>query len=180
MKHFLIKVLIDSKNVVYRDLLVADNIKLEELHKLIKTAFNFKGNEFASFIHENEGWGAEVEVPLENLGDEEVSIMREVSLSELMMKVGDQLIYTYDYANEWKFYLELIEIRNTTPQTTLPAVIKKHGIAPKEEEKSITGEDAESILMNAILGEELSDDEFNGDPWGSDEMDSIDDYEEYL
>ena len=180
MKHFLIKVLLDSKDVVYRDLLVVENSKLEDIHDLIKSAFGFKGKEFASFIHEDEAWGAEVEIPLENLGEEEVSVMKEVKLSELMKQPGDQLIYTYDYASEWRFYLELIEVRDETLEAKLPSIIKKYGIAPKEEERSITGENAESILMNAILGDELSDDEFDDDPFGSDEMDSIDDYEEYL
>lgn len=179
MKHFLIKVLIDTKEVVYRDLLVRNDSTLEEMHHFIKKAFQFKGNEFASFIHEEETWGAEVEIPLENLGDEEVSTMKEIRLSELMQEVGDQLSYTYDYASEWKFYLELIEITSAIPDVNVPVILKSYGVAPKEEDRKITGEDAESILMNALLGDELSEDDLT-DSFDSEEMDSIDDYEEYL
>lgn len=180
MNQYLIKVLIEDKNVVYRDLLINPKMTLEELHHQIKKAFGFKGNEFASFIKEDDTLGAEIEIPLENLGDEDVSLMKEVKVQEVISKAQDQLVYTYDYAAEWKFFIELIEVQKTQEVERLPQVVKQFGTAPKESDRSITGEDAEVILLDAILGDNLSDDEFSDDFDSFDEHDSLDDYPDYL
>lgn len=178
MQLFVIKVLLESDRPIYRDLLVPEIMNLQELHEGIKKAFNFKGNELASFVHEDGLFGAEVEIPLENLGDDEISLMKDVALNEILGNEGDQLTYVYDFISDWKFYIELLEKKEGTAKDKEIRILKKHGLSPDENSKQITGEDAESILMNAILGEELSDDEF--DDSYSDDMDSIDDYEDFM
>lgn len=182
MKNIVIKVLLETNETVYRDLLVSETSTLLDLHLLIKKAFNFNGTQLASFVQENEGWGNDIEFPLENLMDVPQKEMADVTCGSLLKEPEDQLLYTYDYLNEWKFYLEVIEIQETKETLAASTILKRFGDAPKENERELDGNDAEKILMNAMLGEEFEDEEdlFNDDPFSSSNMESLDDYEEYL
>lgn len=179
MNYFEVKVLVESKNTVYRDILVSGENNLEELFHAIISAFEFEGKQMASFIVEGEGWQATAEYPLEKLGENDSKLMAEVNLSEVFKDTGDQLTLIYDYMNEWKFHIELMEVSNSNDKKETPTVIRSSGRAPAENERELSGSDAESILMNAILGDELSDDEEDDDLFDSRDFDSLDDYEEY-
>lgn len=182
MKYLTVKVLLETKGTVYRDLLLSETDRLNIVHKSIKKAFDFKGDQLASFIQENEGWGNDLEIPLENLMDAESKEMKDVTIGELLKEEGDQLLYNYDYLNEWKFYLEVIEVKTIDKKEDTPKLLKKHGKSPDENEKKLTGDDAESILMNAILGDDLNvddEDDFDDNPFESGDYDSLDDYEEF-
>lgn len=181
MKEFLIKVLMETHNTVYRDILVNENHSLFQLHELIKQAFGFNSNEMASFIKEEEGWDNDTEYPLEDVMNAGNPTIDKVVVSDVFLKVGDQLTYVYDYLNEWKFYLEVIEIEAGENKIKEPKILKRFGSPPKEEERNLTGDDAQSILLNAMMGEEFSEDDEDlfKDPFDSNNMDSLDDYEEY-
>jgi hypothetical protein len=60
--------------------------------------------------------------------------------------------------------------------------LKRFGESPKEEDRNVTGDDAQSILLKAMMGDEFAeeDDDLFKDPFESDNMESLDDYEEYL
>ena len=178
MNFFEVKVLLKTNNTVYRDLLVSSENNLEELFRAIIDAFGFEGKQMASFIVEGEGWQAAAEYPLEALGENDSELMADIKLSEIFKDIGDHLTLIYDYMNEWRFQIEVIGVNNQHGFKETPALIKSVGKAPYENERELSGSDAESILMNAILGDELSEDE-DDDLFDSDDFDSLDDYEEY-
>ena len=104
-----------------------------------------------------------------------------VVVSDVFSEVGDQLTYVYDYLNEWKFYLEVIEIEVKEDKIKEPKILKRFGSPPKEEERNLNGDDAQTILLNAMMGDEFSEDDEDlfKDSLDSDNMDSLDDYEEF-
>ena len=181
MKEFLIKVLLETHSTVYRDILVNEKHTLLQIHLLIKKSFDFKSNELASFIKEEEGWDNDVEYPLEDVMNSGNLTLEKITIDEVFTEVGDQLTYVYDYLNEWKFYLEVIEIENNYNDIKEPKLLKRFGDSPKEEERDLNGDDAQSILLNAMMGDEFSedDDDLLRDPFDSDNMESLDNYEEY-
>ncbi|MEQ8623759.1 MAG: hypothetical protein RJQ00_08110 [Vicingaceae bacterium] len=179
MNFFEVKVLIETKNTVYRDLLLSSENNLEELFKAIIDAFGFEGKQMASFIIEGDGWQAAAEYPLEALGENDSKLMSDIKLSEVFKNIGDHLTLIYDYMNEWKFQIEVIGLNEQHSIKETPALLKSVGKAPNENERELSGNDAESILMNAILGDEFAEDENDDDLFDSDDFDSLDDYEEY-
>lgn len=181
MKELLIKVLLETQKTVYRDILVKENHTLLQVHALIKKSFDFNSNELASFVKEEDGWGNDTEYPLEDVMNSGKPTLDKVSVIEVLKDVGDQLTYVYDYLNEWKFYLEVIEIEVNDTKLAEPKLLKRFGDAPKEDERSMNGDDAQSILLNAMMGDEFSeeDEDLFKDPFDSGNMESLDDYEEY-
>ncbi len=182
MKEFLIKVLLETQNTVYRDILVNEDHTLLQIHELVKKSFDFKSNELASFIKEEEGWDNDAEYPLEDVMNSGNPTIEKVVVKDVLSEVGDQLTYVYDYLNEWKFYLEVIEVEVNDTNSLEPKLLKRFGDAPKEQERDLNGADAQSILLNAMMGDEFAeeDEDLFKDPFDSGNMESLDDYEEYL
>lgn len=176
MNLFVIRLIPQTENIVFRDFLVSPDHSLKDLHDAILESVDFKSGQLASFLIYGEGIKALDEFPLEKLGENDKQLMDEVKLSHCLKKVGDHLTYIYDYFNEWKFEIEYIEDREGKA-IELPQLIKAQGKAPIQSDRSGMGDDAEEILMNALLGDELNieDDE----SFDSDQFDSLDDYEEY-
>lgn len=181
MKELLVKVLLETQKTVYRDILINDNHSLFQVHELIKKSYDFTTEELASFIKEEEGWGNDTEFPLENVMEGDNKLMKDVMVNEVLQEEGDQIIYIFDYLSEWKFHLEVIEIENDKVALPAPKLLKRFGESPKADERNITGDDAQSILLNAMMGDEFEeeDDDLFKDPFDSNNMESLDDYEEY-
>lgn len=180
MKSLTIKVLLMHQEVVFRDIEINASSTLEDLHYAILKAFDFEGNQMASFLVSGEGWQAEAEYSLESLSDDDLShVMKNIKIGDVLREVGDHLSYIYDYMSEWKFEVEVIELKEQESNEE-GKVINKKGKAPNENEKKLSGDDAQSILMNALLGDELDEEEGDEDLFDSDDFDSLDDYEEYL
>lgn len=177
MKQISLKVILESDELIFRDLKVAESKNLEELHYAILNAFDFKGREMASFLKTDENWEALAEYTLEKISDDaKAKLMNETTVGEVFTQEGDSLSYIYDYLKEWKFEIEAFHI--SEEESDEIEVIHKHGKSPNENEKQLSGDDAESILMNAILGDEFEEEE-DDDLFG-DDFESLDDYEEYL
>jgi len=178
MNYFTLKVILKLDEIVFRDLLVSEKSTLKELHQSIIEAFQFKGEQLASFLITDGGIQANDEFPLEKLGENDSRLMEDVTVGDVLSELGDQLTYIYDYVNEWRFEIEVIESSQNESHNP-PELINSYGKAPKESDRDLSGSDAENILMNAILGDEFDDLEDDDDLFDSGEFDSLDDYEEY-
>tara|TARA_B110000046_G_scaffold78688_1_gene86787 strand:- start:10917 stop:11465 length:549 start_codon:yes stop_codon:yes gene_type:complete len=181
MKEFLVKVLMETHNTVYRDILVNETHTLLQIHEIVKKSFGFNSNELASFIKDEEGWDNDTEYPLEDVMNSGKPTLDKLTVSDVFKEIGDQLTYVYDYLNEWKFYLEVIEIEFKVSSITEPKILKRFGSPPKEQERDLNGDDAQSILLNAMMDEEFSeeDEDLFKDPFDDGNMESLDDYDEY-
>lgn len=179
MSTTVIKVILETNHLVFRDIAIDPNKSLEELHFAILSAFDFEGKQMASFVKTDDNWQAEAEYSLASLSDDdEELLMKNNKIASVLAEKGEVLSFIYDYLNEWRFELEVLEIKKETPTET--TVLKKHGKAPDESERHLSGDDASKILMNEILGEDLEEEEGDEDLFDSGNFDSIDDYDEFL
>jgi len=127
-----IRIILDVKNDVIRDLIVDKTINLEELHFTIAKAFGFKGQEMASFYRTDNNWIQGDEIPLLDMSEEDnLQEMNTLLVSNIFKKVGDKLIYVYDFMAMWTFFVELAEIINT-PEEGLPKIALSFGNTPDE------------------------------------------------
>ena len=148
---FLIKVLWTGEEIVFRDLKVASKHTLLDLHQSILGAFNLSSDQMAGFTKIDDELQVEVDYQLEAF-DENSTLMSEVKLEEVFEEIGDVLDYTYDFLNDVQFSLELMEVSGEEVEQIIQT--RAHGELPKDLVKEIDNEHAQSILIQAMLGEE--------------------------
>lgn len=126
-----IRVILDAKEDVFRDILFTENHSLFDLHQTIKKAFNLKGEEMASFFQSNDQWYQGSEIPLENMSEDgQDEIMENISLQSAFREKGAKMIYVYDFFSLWTFYVELIEIQEFKPTENFPKIVLEYGVLP--------------------------------------------------
>lgn len=127
-----IRIILDVKDDVIRDLIVEKSINLEELHFTIAKSFGFKGQEMASFYRTDENWEQGDEIPLFDMSDFGDSIsMKTFRVTDIFNRIGDKLIYVYDFMALWTFFVELTEIKESKVDQ-LPIIALSFGNVPDE------------------------------------------------
>lgn len=127
-----IRVILDTKEDVIRDIAIDSVSSLEDLHNAITNAFGFSGDQMASFYRSDETWVQGEEHPLFDMGegtDRKVQ-MSEVLLDQVLEKDNDKMLYVYDFFNMWSFYVELIEANFEHNNVELPNLLFSLGLVP--------------------------------------------------
>lgn len=158
MKKLVLRIIPDVKETVYRDIEIGGEQTLEQLHQIIVKAFELDGDQMASFFETNEFWEQIREIPLMKISDEEAEIMSEVKVSQMLLEEDDKLLYIYDFLLFRQFFVELMSMEEAEDVKKLPKVIKRFGDSPKISNSDKNAADAESILLDALLGEDFSKD----------------------
>lgn len=125
-----IRIILDVKEDVLRDIEIEASATLEDLHHAITQSFGFLGNEMASFYKSDEVWQQGEELPLESMG--EVVNMRDEPLNNVFTSSQHHLIYVYDFLNLWTFFVELKELGGVLTSTSYPNLIHSEGDVPEE------------------------------------------------
>ncbi len=181
MRIYRFRVLIDHPSEAFRDIEIGSEQTFLDLHKAIKDAFAFIGQEMASFYVSDEEWGKGPEIPLADLGfgedgGESPALMDQVYISDHIRSTSQRFIYAYDFLHMWMFMVELIQAGDPMPAVQYPRVVMSMGTAPGEHSKEID-------LSEGILEEDKTysagseeygydaddDDEFGGDGGGEDD-----------
>ena len=136
-----IRIILDVKEDVFRDIEIEATSNLEDLHHAITQSFGFLGNEMASFYKSNESWHQGEELPLESM--ENGSNMRDESLNKIFTSSQHHLIYVYDFLNLWTFFVELKETADIISSSSYPNLIYSKGDVPEEAPEKIFETDNE-------------------------------------
>jgi hypothetical protein len=115
-----------QKPPVWRRLRVRADTPLDRLHDAIVAAFGWHGYHMHVFRSGADEFG----MPDPELGfiDE-----RRVSLGELIGGVGDRLLYTYDFGDDWEHEIVVEELLDTDPETHYPVLVAAKGACPPED-----------------------------------------------
>ena len=136
-----IRIILDVKEDVFRDIEIEATSTLEDLHHAITQSFGFLGNEMASFYKSNESWHQGEELPLESM--ENGSNMRDEPLNKIFTSSQHHLIYVYDFLNLWTFFVELKETADIISTSSYPNLIYSKGDVPEEAPEKIFETDNE-------------------------------------
>lgn len=171
-----IRIILDTKENIFRDVEIKDKQTLWNLHLGIKSAFSLQGDELSTFnLVENDGTILK-SVPLEDMSDDgDGEIMSDVYIQEVFENIGDKAHFQYGLLDLWEFLCELIEINEEKPAVNYPITIYRFGNVPlKAPSKS-------SSSKSKISNIELMDDDFGFDDFGnndfSDEEENFDEEE---
>lgn len=157
-----IRVILDTKEDVFRDIEVRDKQTLFSLYKGIVSAFSLQGEELASFYKSDQDWNQGKEIPLEDMGETgNDETMADFQINEVLPNKGDRMIFVYDYMEMWTFYVEVMEIEDKKAVFNYPLTVYRFGAmplkAPKRDMKILDLEDDE------IMDDEEADDDTSFD-----------------
>ena len=159
MPSYKFRVLLDTEDQedIFRDIVISANENFELFYRAVITAFDFTGQELASFYVSNENWEKGHEIALMDMELNESlnapSIMKETMLADLVTGKGQKFILVYDFLRMWCFLIELVE---TLPETyENPMLDMSVGDAPDElsREMDLSGE----MEAPMDLGNEIDD-----------------------
>ena len=134
------RVIIDIEEDVFRDILIGRTASLEDFHRGILAALDFGEGEMASFFLSDEDWGRGREVPLMDMGMDDMGnaypSMRTTAIEEIASKANDRMVYVYDFLRMWCFYVEVIGVEEgDTPE--FPLLAQEFGEAPDQFSKEV-------------------------------------------
>ncbi len=126
-----IRVILETEDDVFRDIEIKDLQTLWNLHEGIKSAFSLQGDELASFYKSDNNWTQGEEIPLEDMSDDgDGETMSDVYIKEAFSKVGDKMLFVYDFMKMWSFYVELLEIIDRKAIGNYPLTTYRFGKMP--------------------------------------------------
>ncbi|MFT5337166.1 MAG: hypothetical protein ACI9YL_001168 [Luteibaculaceae bacterium] len=162
-----LQVLIDHEEDVFRRISIDTSNTLEELHLAILHAFNFNGDQMASFFQSDENWEKGEEFALMAM-DEKTNSMADTTVESLSLTKGSRMLYVYDFLRMWCFYIEVLDLKKGSQE--FPITEYSFGVAPKEEEKDMDFGDE-----MALLNPDGNKNDLSADPYGEDDMDNLTD-----
>ncbi|MEM6772030.1 MAG: plasmid pRiA4b ORF-3 family protein, partial [Bacteroidota bacterium] len=94
--------IIDSKPEIYRTLVVPDDTLLPDLHGMLQVAFDWEEAHLYEFIHAGQRY-----LTGETLNELPAQDARKVRIGELLTTVGEEMIYRYDFGDDWQHRIVL-------------------------------------------------------------------------
>lgn len=126
-----IRVILDAKESIFRDIEIKDKQTLWNLHLGIKSAFSLSGEELSSFYFSDEEWSEGRAVPLEDMSEEgDGEIMSDVYVNEGFTQKGDKMRFQYGFLDLWEFFCELIDVTEEKPAVNYPITVYRFGNVP--------------------------------------------------
>ena len=141
MPSYKFRVLLDhnEEEEIFRDIVIASHENFEIFYRAILTAFEFSGQELASFYVSNKEWDKGHEIALMDMEINDSldapSIMKETILSEMITSKNQRFILNYDFLRMWLFMIELVDQLEETVEN--PRLEMSVGEAPAEESKEM-------------------------------------------
>lgn len=177
-----IRIILDAKDDIFRDVEIKEKQNLWNLHLGIKSAFSLLGDDLSLFnILDEEGVIVKT-VPLEDMSDDgEGEIMSDVYINEAFEKVGDKIHFQYGFMDLWEFFCELIEIHDEKTAVNYPITVYRFGNmplkAPSKTGKANGSKSAPMPLMDDDFGS--FNDEYDADEFDDEENSDYDEGDDF-
>ena len=123
-----IRIILESKEDVIRDIEINSDCLLSELHYYLIECFDLNKNELASFYTTNNELEIIDEIPLVSFEDKSPN-MENTKLEIVLDEHNNNLIYVHDYMKMWRF---LIELKSKDVDFNIKKCVSKIGKMPKE------------------------------------------------
>jgi hypothetical protein len=126
----------ESNPTVWRRVAVPETYTLNKLHLVLQAAFGWENNHLFEF-RPSAGKGAVYGVIDPRDPDPEVKDARRVKLKQVLQGEGEELLYVYDFGDNWRHRIMLEKI--AADETKRPYCIDGAGACPPEDVGGIPG-----------------------------------------
>ncbi len=121
---------ISLSKTAWRKISLSHKHTLGNLHKAIQDAFCFDDDHlYAFYIGGNQRTGKHIYC--KDAEDEGVTTEK-TSIADLELYKGQKMLYLFDFGDEWKFDVELMEIDKEAPLPLKPVIIESKGKVPEQ------------------------------------------------
>ena len=120
---------------LYRDIEVSSSSMLADLAEAIVAAYGFDMDHTYGFYSKLTGKLFDSHRRFELFADIEGSGSRSVKRTRVItafQNVGSAMTFLYDYGDEWRFRVEVVETGQTQPGADYPRILSKVGKAPPQ------------------------------------------------
>jgi pRiA4b ORF-3-like protein len=120
---------------VVRTIAVREDQTLEQLHEALRLAFGWADAHLYSFWPSGRFWddaSAQYTAPfdLEERGENARSAR--IPLSELGLRKGRSLVYLFDFGDEWRLMLKVVETWTDDGDAAYPMLVEAEGVPPPQ------------------------------------------------
>jgi hypothetical protein len=130
---------------VVRTIAVREDQTLEQLHEALRLAFGWADPHMYAFWMSGRWWDAEsvrYQTQAELDPDDESVRSGRTALSELGLRKGKTLAYLFDFGDEWRLLLKVVD-RWEAGEDTYPMLLEAEGLPPPQyatlEEEDLSG-----------------------------------------
>ncbi len=138
MKTYIFKTHLFRDKKVVREIEILENSNLYELAKAIVTAYDFDfDHAFGFFSNLSEQWYKsdkkyELFADMEDIEPTGAKSVKNTKINEAWNKIGDKMLFLFDYGDTWTFVVELIKFGEKEVKKKYPCVSKKVGLSPEQ------------------------------------------------
>lgn len=177
----------DSKEEVFRDILIPEDQNFEIFYQAIMEGFSFRGDQMASFYVSNNQWDKGHEISLMDMSydddavDELSNVMQKAIIKDFISETDQKFILVYDFMKMWIFLIELIGTETVSDSS--PKKVLSIGTPPLESSKQDLEEDiflaGGGTVKSTKEAEEEDDYGFNdyGDDYDEEDISGYNEYE---
>ncbi|MDH7462659.1 hypothetical protein QEG73_15285 [Chitinophagaceae bacterium 26-R-25] len=130
------RIYFEEDDSIYRDVVVKHKQTFLELHQVILKAYEFDSKHQATFYRSNDHWQRGREISLEKYNKPykaDPLLMDATLIGTEIFDPNQKFIYVYDFAKNWTFLVELINVsKEENAKLTYPVVIRTEGIGPSQ------------------------------------------------
>ncbi|SKA02602.1 IS1096 element passenger TnpR family protein [Sediminibacterium ginsengisoli] len=171
------RVYLEEDDAVYRDIVIKHKQTFQDLHFAILKAYEFDSKHQATFFRSNDNWQRGREISFEQYDKPYVApplLMADTIIGSEIRDTNQRFIYVYDFAKNWTFLIELINVsKDEGSKTIYPSVSRTEGIGPQQYgTKSLLGNKFADIEEKYDLSEAADGFGEEGEDGGSDDSDS--------
>ena len=115
---------------IWRTIEIAGDQTLHRLHRQILKAVGFDSSHLYSFFMSNRAWDGTSEYSSAHTDGRSAGGVR---IADLNLRMKQRFLYLYDYGDEHRFEVQLIDINPEAPRDdSYPRVLESHGEAPDQ------------------------------------------------
>ncbi len=176
-----IRIILDTKDDIFRDVEIKDKQNLWNLHLGIKSAFSLLGEDLSLFNILDEDGVVVKSVPLEDMSDDgDGEIMSDVYINEAFEKVGDKIHFQYGFMDLWEFFCELVEIVDEKPAVNYPITVFRFGNMPLKAPSKSGGKKSAKNSTMGIMDDDFGnfDEDFNSGSFEDEDDENYDEEED--
>jgi hypothetical protein len=130
-----------SDGSVIRTIAIREDQTLEQLHEALRLAFGWADPHLYSFWPSGRFWDTDADeytAPWELEERGKHAHTARTPIGELRLSKGSSLAYLFDFGDEWRLFLEVVETWPADEESCYPMLVEAEGIPPPQ---YATGED---------------------------------------
>jgi hypothetical protein len=113
----------------WRRIVLSGKHTLEDMHMITQEAFEFDNDHLYSFFMDGKAWSPN---SFKCTLDEQGPYVTEAIIGELGLEAGDEILYLFDYGDEWEFKVLLEHKDEDGSRVLKPLITERHGKSPEQ------------------------------------------------